>query len=70
MKTFLIVNDSKAASRLLARIILSVFPNAEIAEATDGFEAAIRVGKAPPDILLADLNIPNMNGFQIIEAIH
>ncbi|WP_299195049.1 response regulator [uncultured Amphritea sp.] len=70
IKKFLIVDDSKADSRLLTRIILSVFPDAEITEAEDGFEALIRVGKNPPDILLADLDMPNMNGLQMIQAIH
>ncbi|UTW03315.1 response regulator [Amphritea atlantica] len=69
-KQFLIVDDSKTDSRLLTQIILMVFPDADIAEAADGFEALIRVGKKPPDILITDLNMPNMNGLQMIEAIH
>ncbi|MBR9868323.1 MAG: response regulator [Oceanospirillales bacterium] len=69
-KQFLIVDDSKTDSRLLIRIILTIFPDADIAEAADGFEALIRIGKKPPDILITDLNMPNMNGLQMIEAIH
>ncbi len=69
-RKFLIVEDSKADSRLLTRIIRTVFHEAEIAEAADGFEALILIGKNPPHILLADLNMPNMNGLQMIEAIH
>ncbi|WP_296057682.1 response regulator [uncultured Amphritea sp.] len=69
-RQFLIVDDSKTDSRLLTRVILTVFPDADIAEAADGFEALIRVGKNPPDILITDLNMPNMNGLQMIEAIH
>lgn len=69
-KQFLIVDDSKTDSRLLTRIILTVFPDAAITEAADGFEALISVGKNTPDILITDLNMPNMDGSQMIEAIH
>ncbi|MFI3121791.1 MAG: response regulator [Methylococcaceae bacterium] len=41
----------------------------EIITANDGFEGLIRVGAYKPHMLITDLNMPNMNGFQMIQAI-
>lgn len=40
-----------------------------IAEANDGIECLDMLNKQIPDILLLDINMPNMNGIQVLEKI-
>jgi len=37
--------------------------------ATNGFEGLIRIGEAKPDILVADLNMPGIDGFRMIRTL-
>lgn len=37
--------------------------------ATNGFEGLIRVGEAKPDLLIADLNMPGVDGFRMIRSL-
>lgn len=43
--------------------------NADINISKDGYAGLIHIGKTSPDIIITDLIIPNMNGFEIIKAI-
>lgn len=35
----------------------------------NGFDALIKIGEAKPDMLITDLNMPGMDGFQMIRAL-
>ena len=37
--------------------------------ATNGFEGLIRIGEAKPDLLIADLNMPGIDGFRMIRSL-
>lgn len=65
----LIVEDSKSHARLLRQFVLRACPEARISEAADGYEGLIAVGRHTPDILITDLQMPNMDGFQMLHAI-
>jgi signal transduction histidine kinase/ActR/RegA family two-component response regulator len=43
---------------------------AEVFVARDGFEALAMVERASPDVVLYDLRMPRMDGFEFIEALH
>jgi len=66
---FLIVDDEADYRRLLSRLIRDAYPEAEIAEAADGFEAGHKVHAFLPTIVLLDLNLPGVDGFKICELI-
>ena len=41
----------------------------EVITAEDGFEALIALKKSLPDILISDLNMPNMSGFELLSVV-
>ena len=40
-----------------------------LATATSGFEGLIRIGELKPDLLIADLNMPGIDGFRMIRTL-
>ena len=63
-KRILIVEDDPIVRRLLLR----TFGNAEgldIKTCESGLEAMIAIGKEAPDLLILDINIPQVNGLEV-----
>jgi serine/threonine protein kinase len=64
-----IVDDEQPAREVL-REYLSGFPEIEIlAECSNGFEAVKTVTELKPDILFLDIQMPKLNGFEVLELI-
>jgi two-component system response regulator LytT len=65
----LIVDDEKPARNDIARILKKI-QGIEIAgEAGNGIEAVERIEELDPDILLLDIRMPGLDGFQVVEKI-
>ena len=43
--------------------------NAQVVTAKDGYEGLIKIGRVLPDVIITDLIMPNINGFQMIRAL-
>jgi DNA-binding response OmpR family regulator len=43
--------------------------NPQVQTARNGFEALVRVGLITPDLLITDLNMPEMDGFQMLQQL-
>lgn len=66
----LIVDDSPAMRWFLRRVIgLSGFDEVSVLEAADGCEAFSLVQQQRVDLILADINMPNMNGEEFLRKI-
>jgi two-component system, LytTR family, response regulator len=64
-----IVDDEDLARRVL-REFLAGMPGIEIvAECANGFEAVKAVADLRPDVLLLDVQMPKLNGFEVIELV-
>ncbi|MDH5426882.1 MAG: response regulator [Nitrospirota bacterium] len=66
MKRLLIVDD-EADHRLILRTILESCGYA-CEEAEDGMGALEQLAMTPMDLVLTDMNMPKMNGFQLIDT--
>ena len=59
----LIVDDSRAMRMIVTRTLRQAgFSGHELTEAGDGSEALQQISSAPPDLVLSDWNMPEMNG--------
>jgi DNA-binding LytR/AlgR family response regulator len=67
--TGLIVDDEAAARSRLTRM-LSKHPEVSIAgEASDGLQAVERIENFRPDLVFLDIQMPGLDGFQVIRSI-
>lgn len=66
----LIVDDSKAMRAIVIRAVKAAgFADAAYREAGNGREAMVAISESVPDIVLTDWNMPEMSGFELIQAI-
>ena len=65
----LIVEDDKTLCRLYEATISSWGIPVRIEIAQDGFDALIRLGQGKPDIIIADINLPGMDGVTMLQKI-
>src|SRR3989304_5830462 len=67
--TAIIVDDEQLA-RTVVREHLSAHPEIEIsAECANGFEAVKQISELRPDLLFLDIQMPKLNGFEVLELI-
>lgn len=62
-----IAEDNKSVRDGLRRILNRSKDILVVGEATDGVEAINQVEETTPDILILDIEMPRMNGFQVVE---
>jgi excisionase family DNA binding protein len=66
----LVVEDDEALRRIY-EIRLSSWEFAPVVEtATDGFDGLVKIGLRCPDLLISDLQMPHLDGFQMIRSLH
>lgn len=67
--TCLIIDDEKLARELLTEFLES-FPQIEIiGECSKGTEAVEQINKLKPDLIFLDVQMPGMNGFDVLDEI-
>jgi signal transduction histidine kinase/CheY-like chemotaxis protein/HAMP domain-containing protein len=62
----LVVEDDAATRTMMRRLLVG--EGWEVAEAGDGREALARMGRERPDLILLDLMMPEMDGFEFLAA--
>lgn len=67
-KTRILVVEDDATVRLTISKLLSD-EGYDVSRATDGFDALMRLREAVPDLILSDLNMPQMSGFELLSVV-
>jgi two-component system chemotaxis response regulator CheY len=66
----LIVDDSAAIRKILHRVLVQTqIPLGKVHEATDGREALQKLLAQPVGLILTDINMPNMDGLELLSAL-
>jgi len=65
----LVVDDEPAVAKLVARAIRNAHADFEVVEANDGFRAGTVVATLRPDVVILDLRMPGMDGFEVCKLI-
>jgi two-component system, chemotaxis family, chemotaxis protein CheY len=63
----MVVEDSSTMRQLICHALRRI-DGIVLLEASDGAHALQQLGEIRPDVVLTDLNMPNMDGFGLIEA--
>ncbi len=67
MARVLVIDDDELTRTLLKRMLTG--EGHEVEEALDGAEGLRLFGERPPDVVLTDINMPGLDGHDVIEAI-
>ncbi|HEY9735875.1 MAG TPA: response regulator [Trichocoleus sp.] len=63
MSTVLIVDDSSTLREMIAGLLINAGMN--VVEARDGVEAKEMIETNPPDLVVLDIVMPHMNGYEL-----
>jgi excisionase family DNA binding protein len=65
----LIVDDEIEILDMIGELIKSGSAELEVAKAQSGVEALLMIGERKPDLLLLDLKMPGMNGYEVCQKL-
>lgn len=65
----LVVDDNPGTADTLARAIARISPNLEVISAVDAESALQAAGEQPIDLVITDMMMPGLNGFDLIEKL-
>ena len=64
-----VVEDNSQQIRLYNKLFSTSELDTQLITATNGYEGLIKIGQALPDVIIADLIMPKMDGFEMVEAL-
>ncbi|MBI3566295.1 MAG: response regulator [Elusimicrobia bacterium] len=65
----LVVDDDKEVTKVVARAFARRGEEFEVEVCHGGIEALIRIGQAPPDLVVLDIVLPRMDGLQVCRVL-
>ena len=64
--TVLVVDDNPDDRDVLVAHVETALPGAVVMTAENGFEALVEIGRSAPDIVITDVAMPHMDGFEML----
>ena len=68
--TCVIIDDENLARNLIKVFLEKIDEVEVVAEASNGFDAVKVIDEQKPDLILLDIQMPKLNGFEVLELIH
>ncbi|MBD3392846.1 MAG: response regulator [Chitinivibrionales bacterium] len=68
-KRILIVDDDESMIEVIGELLELALGDLSLETATDGYEACIKAGAFPPDVIILDLVMPRADGFEVCRSI-
>jgi excisionase family DNA binding protein len=69
VKRVLIIDDEPMVVEVVARAVQQLGESIEVATAGDGFEAELQIATFKPDLLVLDLMMPQIDGFEVCRLV-
>jgi CheY-like chemotaxis protein len=63
----LVVDDEPGVRECLAEVLAT--SGYDVSTAEHGFDALLQLRRAPPDVIISDLNMPQMSGFEFLSVV-
>src|SRR5947209_19726765 len=64
----LVVDDDPNIRETVAMLLIS--EGYDVVAAEDGFQALVQIRNTSPDVILSDLNMRRMSGFELLSLVH
>ena len=68
-RSVLVVDDEADIREIVRRVLQELDPDLKIEEASDGYEAGIKIGSAQPDLVIMDVRMPRVDGLSLCRSI-
>lgn len=68
-RTVLVVDDEPDIREIVRRILSELEPGLRIEEASDGYEAGIKIGALHPDLIVMDVRMPRVDGLSLCRSV-
>lgn len=68
LQSIMIIDDNRDIARLFSQSLFSINPDYRVRSAYNGRQGIAIMEDEPPDLLMLDVLMPGMDGFQVIEA--
>jgi two-component system OmpR family response regulator len=68
-RTVLVVDDEPDVREVVRRILANLSVELRVEEASDGYEAGIKIGTLQPDLVIMDVMMPKVDGLSLCRSI-
>jgi excisionase family DNA binding protein len=65
----MVIDDNPGDRELLAALLESALPGARISVSDNGFQALVAIGRSAPDVVVTDIVMPHMDGFEMLRQL-
>ena len=65
----LVIDDDPGMVKTIVLTLESLDYNLKVDTATDGYEGLMKIGNAVPNLLILDLNMPKIDGYEVIKRV-
>jgi DNA-binding NtrC family response regulator len=69
-RRIIVVDDERAICDVIGSILGSEIPNVQLVLAADGIEAGREIEKQKPSLLIMDIVMPRMHGFEVLAEVN